>query len=233
MRPVQRDPSRRAAAGPRLDLEAAVHGAGHFAGDGETEAEAVGIAGPATEESLQDALGLRRRDARASVAHFDEDVVAVGPGGDLDLLAVRMLAGVADEVFDCVTKEVGVRERLALTSKGEAVDVLVLSATPIPRTLVLTYFGDMDVSELREKPAGRQPIDTRAVPLSRLEEVMDGVGRALKSSKRVYWICPFVEESEAEGTEHLTNATKRFESLQKRFGGAVGLVVETSQIVSR
>ncbi|MFX6266181.1 DEAD/DEAH box helicase, partial [Acinetobacter baumannii] len=57
----------------------------------------------------------------------------------------------------------GVRERLALTEKGEAVDVLVLSATPIPRTLVLTYFGDMDISELREKPAGRQPIDTRAV----------------------------------------------------------------------
>jgi len=118
----------------------------------------------------------------------------------------------------------GVRERLALTSKGEAVDVLVLSATPIPRTLVLTYFGDMDISELREKPAGRQPIDTRAVAMSRLGEVMDGVGRALESGKLVYWICPLVEESEAEGTEHLTNATKRFESLQKRFGDRVGLV---------
>jgi ATP-dependent DNA helicase RecG len=118
----------------------------------------------------------------------------------------------------------GVRERLALTSKGEAVDVLVLSATPIPRTLVLTYFGDMDISELREKPAGRQPIDTRAVAISRLAEVMDGVGRALESGKLVYWICPLVEESEAEGTEHLTNATKRFEILQKRFGDRVGLV---------
>ncbi|GLR94597.1 ATP-dependent DNA helicase RecG [Bradyrhizobium liaoningense] len=118
----------------------------------------------------------------------------------------------------------GVRERLALTSKGEAVDVLVLSATPIPRTLVLTYFGDMDISELREKPAGRQPIDTRAVAMSRLGEVMDGVGRALETGKLVYWICPLVEESEAEGTEHLTNATKRFESLQKRFGERVGLV---------
>ena len=106
----------------------------------------------------------------------------------------------------------GVRERLALTNKGEAVDVLVLSATPIPRTLVLTYFGDMDVSELREKPAGRQPIDTRTVPMSRLDEVIDGVGRALKAGKLVYWICPLVEESEAEGIEHLTNATERFES---------------------
>ncbi len=73
----------------------------------------------------------------------------------------------------------GVHQRLALTQKGEAVDVLVLTATPIPRTLVLTFFGDMDVSELREKPAGRQPIDTRTIPLSRLEEVEDAVGRAL------------------------------------------------------
>jgi ATP-dependent DNA helicase RecG len=118
----------------------------------------------------------------------------------------------------------GVRERLALTGKGEAVDVLVLSATPIPRTLVLTYFGDMDVSELREKPAGRQPIDTRAVPASRVSEVIDAVGRALSAGKLVYWICPLVEESEAEGTGHLTNATERLESLQKRFGDRVGLV---------
>jgi ATP-dependent DNA helicase RecG len=118
----------------------------------------------------------------------------------------------------------GVRERLALTAKGDAVDVLVLSATPIPRTLVLTYFGDMDVSELREKPAGRQPIDTRAVPDSRLGEITDAIGRALSAGKLVYWICPLVQESEAEGTDHLTNATKRFESLQKRFGDKVGLV---------
>lgn len=118
----------------------------------------------------------------------------------------------------------GVRERLALTAKGDAVDVLVLSATPIPRTLVLTYFGDMDVSELREKPAGRQPIDTRTVPNSRLEEVTEAVGRAIHAGKRVYWICPLVEESDAEGIEHLTNATQRFESLQQRFGDRVGLV---------
>jgi ATP-dependent DNA helicase RecG len=151
--------------------------------------------------------------------------------GEIDLLVGTHALIQDDVVYKALALAVvdeqhrfGVRERLALTSKGEAVDVLVLSATPIPRTLVLTYFGDMDVSELREKPAGRQPIDTRAVPLGRLEEVMDGVGRALKSGKRVYWICPLVEESEAEGTEHLTNATKRFEGLQKRFGDAVGLV---------
>ena len=69
-------------------------------------------------------------------------------------------------------------QRLALARKGDAVDVLVLTATPIPRTLVLTYFGDMEISELREKPAGRQPIDTRTIPLSRLDEVVEAVGRA-------------------------------------------------------
>lgn len=118
----------------------------------------------------------------------------------------------------------GVRERLALTDKGDAVDVLVLSATPIPRTLVLTYFGDMDISELREKPAGRQPIDTRTVPDSRTGEIIDAVGRAVESGKLVYWICPLVEQSDVEDFAHLTDATKRFEILQKRFGDRVGLV---------
>jgi ATP-dependent DNA helicase RecG len=151
--------------------------------------------------------------------------------GEIDLLVGTHALIQDDVVFKALALAIvdeqhrfGVRERLALTSKGDAVDVLVLSATPIPRTLVLTYFGDMDVSELREKPAGRQPIDTRAVPASRINEVMDAVGRALSAGKLVYWICPLVEESEAEGTDHLTNATKRFESLQKRFGDKVGLV---------
>jgi ATP-dependent DNA helicase RecG len=151
--------------------------------------------------------------------------------GEIDLLVGTHALIQDDVMFKSLALAVvdeqhrfGVRERLALTSKGEAVDVLVLSATPIPRTLVLTYFGDMDVSELREKPAGRQPIDTRAVPDSRIDDVIDAVGRALSQGKLVYWICPLVEESEAEGTDHLTNATKRFESLQKRFGDKVGLV---------
>ncbi len=91
----------------------------------------------------------------------------------------------------------GVHQRLALAQKGEAVDVLVMTATPIPRTLVLTYFGDMDVSELREKPAGRQPIDTRTVAARRgSTRSIDAVGRALAEGRRVYWVCPLVEESE-------------------------------------
>ena len=151
--------------------------------------------------------------------------------GEIDFLVGTHALIQDDVVFPALALAVvdeqhrfGVRERLALTAKGEAVDVLVLSATPIPRSLVLTYFGDMDVSELREKPAGRQPIDTRTVPNSRLNEVMDAIGRALSAGKLVYWICPLVEESEAEGVDHLTNATERFESLQQRFGTRVGLV---------
>ena len=115
----------------------------------------------------------------------------------------------------------GVHQRLALTQKGDAVDVLVLTATPIPRTLVLTYFGDMDISELREKPAGRQPIDTRTIPLSRVEEVEDAVGRALADGKRAYWVCPLVEDSEKID---LAAAEARYEELKKRFGKKVGLV---------
>jgi len=148
--------------------------------------------------------------------------------GDIDLL-IGTHALIQDEVeFKALALAVvdeqhrfGVRERLALTRKGDAVDVLVLSATPIPRTLVLSYFGDMDISELRDKPAGRQPIDTRTVPNSRLNEVIDAVGRALSAGRLVYWICPLVEPSE---TVKLADAQARFDSLRQRFGDRVGLV---------
>jgi ATP-dependent DNA helicase RecG len=115
----------------------------------------------------------------------------------------------------------GVHQRLALSRKGEAVDVLVMTATPIPRTLVLTYFGDMDSSELREKPAGRQPIDTRTIPLTRLDEVVAAVGRALTEGRRVYWVCPLVEESE---NTDLAAAQDRYAALKEKFGAMVDLV---------
>jgi ATP-dependent DNA helicase RecG len=115
----------------------------------------------------------------------------------------------------------GVHQRLALARKGEAVDVLVMTATPIPRTLVLTFFGDMDVSELREKPAGRKPVDTRTIPLDRIDEVVAAVGRALGDGRRVYWICPLIEEAE---TIDLAAAEDRFQSLKQVFGDAVDIV---------
>ncbi|WP_439925343.1 ATP-dependent DNA helicase RecG [Nitrobacter sp. JJSN] len=161
--------------------------------------------------------GKERREITARLADGDIDLL-VGTHAliQTDVPFKALALAVVDEQH-----RFGVRERLALTAKGEAVDVLVLSATPIPRTLVLTYFGDMDVSELREKPAGRQPIDTRAVPDSRLDEVIDAIGRAVKAGKLVYWICPLVEESE---TVDLTDAAQRFDSLKARFGDKVGLV---------
>jgi ATP-dependent DNA helicase RecG len=164
--------------------------------------------------------GKERREIIAGLANGEIDLL-VGTHALIqdDVIFKDLALAIVDEQH-----RFGVRERLALTEKGDAVDVLVLSATPIPRTLVLTYFGDMDISELREKPAGRQPIDTRAVPKSRIKEIVDGLERALESGKRAYWICPLVEETESEDHAHLTNATKRFETLQKRFGDRVGLV---------
>jgi ATP-dependent DNA helicase RecG len=115
----------------------------------------------------------------------------------------------------------GVLQRLALGQKGEAVDMLVMTATPIPRTLVLTFFGDMDISTLREKPAGRQPIDTRALPLERLDDVVAGLARAIAKDARVYWICPLVEENEELD---IAAASERYASLRQMFGDAVALV---------
>ncbi len=148
--------------------------------------------------------------------------------GDIDLLIGTHALFQEDVAFHDLALAVvdeqhrfGVHQRLALTQKGEAVDVLVLTATPIPRTLVLTFFGDMDISELREKPPGRQPIDTRTIPLSRLEEVEDAVGRVIAEGKRAYWVCPLVEESEKID---LAAAQARFEALRKKFGHEVDLV---------
>ena len=115
----------------------------------------------------------------------------------------------------------GVHQRMALSSKGHAVDLLVMTATPIPRTLMLAAYGDLDVSKLTEKPAGRQPIDTRTIPLERIGEVADGIGRQIASGARVYWVCPLIEESEEVD---LANAEERFRILSARFPGKVGLL---------
>ena len=116
----------------------------------------------------------------------------------------------------------GVHQRVILGEKGSATDMLVMTATPIPRTLTLTAYGDLDISRLTEKPAGRKPIDTRAVPLDRIDDVIAGVDRALQQGGQVYWVCPLVEESEQLD---LANAEERFRTLAARFGETrVGLV---------
>ncbi len=115
----------------------------------------------------------------------------------------------------------GVHQRLTLARKGKGVDVLVTTATPIPRTLMLTAYGDMDVSRLMEKPAGRQPVKTALISNERLDEVVAAIGRAVAAGDRVYWVCPLIEESE---TTDMAAAEARFDHLRSLYGERVGLV---------
>jgi len=161
--------------------------------------------------------GRTRADILARLAS-GESGLAVGTHALFqDEVAFRDLAlAVIDEQH-----RFGVHQRLTLTSKGRAVDVLVMTATPIPRTLMLTSYGDMDASRLTEKPAGRQPVDTRTLPLERIGEVVAAVARALDGGAKVYWVCPLVAESEVSD---LAAAEARYDALAERFGARAGLV---------
>jgi ATP-dependent DNA helicase RecG len=116
----------------------------------------------------------------------------------------------------------GVAQRMMLAAKAERPPhLLVMTATPIPRTLTLTHYGEMDVSRLDEMPPGRQPIETRVISDERLAEVIDGLGRHLAAGRQAYWVCPLVEESEVSD---LAAAEERARLLQMRFGDQVGVV---------
>ena len=116
----------------------------------------------------------------------------------------------------------GVRQRLELGQKGQAVDVLVMTATPIPRSLALAQYGDMDVSILNEKPAGRKPVKTAMVSNDRLDEVISHLRNAVEEGQQAYWVCPLVEESEVLD---YTSAEDRFKALRALMGeGAVDLL---------
>ena len=114
----------------------------------------------------------------------------------------------------------GVEERLLMGRKGATADVLVMTATPIPRTLLLTQWGEMQVSLLSGKPAGRKPVRTTLHSLATLPDVTDGIFRALEGGARVYWVCPLVAESEVLD---VAAAEARYAELRERFGAAVGL----------
>src|SRR3974377_156895 len=161
--------------------------------------------------------GRQREDILASLAIGEIDLIVGTHALFQEHVAFHDLAlAIVDEQH-----RFGVHQRLALARKGEAVDMLVMTATPIPRTLVLTYFGDMDISELRDKPPGRQPIDTRVKPLDRLDEVIAAIGRATRAGRRVYGVCPLVEESE---NTDLAAAEARYAELVGLFGDAVDIV---------
>ena len=114
----------------------------------------------------------------------------------------------------------GVTQRLTLGAKGERTDVLVMTATPIPRTLLLTQWGEMDVSRLTDKPPGRQPIRTTLHALGSLPTVLEGVRRKLDEGAQIYWVCPLVAESEALD---VAAAEARYADLKHWFGACVGL----------
>ncbi|MDF1730681.1 MAG: ATP-dependent DNA helicase RecG [Minwuia sp.] len=116
----------------------------------------------------------------------------------------------------------GVHQRMLLSAKARRTsDVLVMTATPIPRTLAMTAYGDMDVSRLDERPPGRKPVDTRVLPTDRADAVVERLRGLMGRGERAYWICPLVDdESESEAAA----AEARFRELQQQFGDRVGLV---------
>lgn len=115
----------------------------------------------------------------------------------------------------------GVDQRLRLANKGHNVDVLSMTATPIPRTMMLAAYGDLDTSTIRQKPAGRKEVQTRTISLNRMPEILEGLRRSLKEGAKVYWVCPLVEESEKMD---MAAVKERFESLSLLFPGKVGLI---------
>ena len=133
-----------------------------------------------------------------------------------DVVFANLALGIVDEQH-----RFGVHQRLALASKGSGAGILVMTATPIPRTLVLTFFGDMDVSKLDEKPAHRLPITTNAIAMERLDELIERVRGAVSKGEKIYWLCPLVEENEELP---LTSVETRFKALQMIMGQNVGLI---------
>ena len=115
----------------------------------------------------------------------------------------------------------GVHQRLALSEKGEGIDILIMTATPIPRTLSMTAYGDLDVSILNSKLPGRKPVVTRAVSIERLSDVVAGIERVLSQGKKAYWVCPLIELSEKLD---LGSAEERYKHLEKIFGNRVAMV---------
>ncbi|OHV81192.1 ATP-dependent DNA helicase RecG [Rhizobium sp. LCM 4573] len=179
------------------------------------------LAGPAgiNVEVLTGRTKGRERDAIAERIASGEAQIVIGTHA-LFQDAVNyhnLMLAVVDEQH-----RFGVHQRLRLTAKGVSPHMLVMTATPIPRTLVLAAFGDMDVSKLTEKPAGRKPIQTVTIPTERINEIVSRLRAAISEGKKAYWICPLVEESDVSD---LMSAEERHAVLARELGAAnVGLV---------
>ena len=156
--------------------------------------------GAARREKLISLKSGRTKIAIGTHALFSEDVVYK----DLGLVVI-------DEQH-----RFGVQQRTAMRSKGNNPDMLALSATPIPRTLSMTVYGDMDVSIINEKPAGRLPIKTTKLPMERSKALIERIAPQIQNGAKVFWVCPLVEESE---NLDMTAAQSRFDELNKYFPG--------------
>ncbi|WP_418592104.1 ATP-dependent DNA helicase RecG [Ponticoccus sp. (in: a-proteobacteria)] len=159
------------------------------------------------------------REAKLAALAAGEIQVLVGTHAvfQVDVAFADLRLAVVDEQH-----RFGVRQRLELGRKGAAADVLVMTATPIPRSLALAQYGDMDVSVLDEKPPGRKPVKTALMSVERMEEVVAHLHRAVAEGRQAYWVCPLVEESE---NSDLIAAEHRFKLLRAALGeGVVGLV---------
>ena len=182
-----------------------------------------------TMSPLADKAGLRiglltgREKGRAR-AH----VLTALAGGELDILIGTHALFQPEVVFKnlaiaCIDEQhrFGVHQRMALQSKGEGTNVLVMTATPIPRTLQMTHYGDLEVSRLDEKPPGRKPVKTTMPPLERLHDIVEALKRALTGGAQIYWVCPLIESSEVID---LAAAEERAAHLKQFFGDKVGVL---------
>ncbi|MCX8506732.1 MAG: ATP-dependent DNA helicase RecG [Alphaproteobacteria bacterium] len=171
--------------------------------------------------------GRERAAILEKIANHEIDIV-VGTQAlfNEELQFARLGLAVIDEQH-----RFGVEQRLILSQKNHSknqqggdiggIDILVMTAKPIPRSLDLTIYGDLDFSQIRSKPVGRLPITTAALPMERIGDIVDALKRATKRGERAYWVCPLVEESEMA---EMTAATLRHQFLQEIFGARVGLV---------
>lgn len=161
--------------------------------------------------------GKERREIEERIASGEAQIVIGTHALFQDSVSYKNLVlAVVDEQH-----RFGVHQRLRLTAKGISPHMLVMTATPIPRTLVLAAFGDMDVSKLTEKPAGRKPITTVTIPTERIGDIVARLKSALSEGKKAYWICPLVEESEESD---LMSAEERHAVLSKSLGADIGLI---------
>ena len=183
----------------------------------------------ATIEPLAQAVGIKVVLLKGGEKKkIRDDILEMLSNGEADL-AVGTHALIQDDVkFKSLSLAVideqhrfGVDQRLALAAKGNAVDMLGMTATPIPRTLMLTTYGDMDVSRLTDKPVGRLPIDTRVMSIKKLSDVTMALKRSLDNGAQVYWVCPLVEESDLLD---ISAAEDRYEQLRSIFQNQVDLI---------